>query len=90
MLATGVAVGYVLGSRSGRKSYEDLKSQARDFWDSPTVQEQVEQAKAFAREQAPVVQEQLTAAAKKAMDKAASATSASTTSSTYSSQAPSA
>ncbi|GAA4350299.1 YtxH domain-containing protein [Angustibacter luteus] len=72
LLATGVAVGYVLGSRSGRRSYEELKGQAKDFWDSPTVQEQVEQAKAFAREQAPVVQEQLTAAAKRAVDRATS------------------
>ena len=69
LLASGVAVGYVLGSRSGRKSYEELKSQARDFWENPTVQDQVEQAKAFAREQAPVVQEQLTAAARRAMDR---------------------
>jgi hypothetical protein len=70
LLATGVAVGYVLGSRSGRKSYEELKGHAKDLWANPSVQEQVAHAKDLAREQAPVVQEQLTAAARKAMQRA--------------------
>ena len=72
LLATGVAIGYVLGSRTTQKSYEQLKDSAMEFWENPTVQQQVEQAKAFAREQAPVVQEQLAAAAKRAVDRASS------------------
>jgi hypothetical protein len=74
LLATGIGVGYVLGSRSGRRSYEELKTNVKEFWDSPTVQEQVAHAKDVAREQAPVVQEQLTAAARKAMQRATSST----------------
>jgi len=72
LLATGVAVGYVLGSRSGRASYEDLKGHAKDLWANPAVQEQVAHAKDVAREQAPVVQEQLTAAARRAVQRATS------------------
>ncbi|WP_426563922.1 hypothetical protein ACPPVT_21465 [Angustibacter sp. McL0619] len=72
LLATGVAVGYVLGSRSGRQGYDELKEHAKDFWDNPSVQEQVAHAKDLAREQAPFVQEQLTAAARKAMQRATS------------------
>ena len=69
---TGVGVGYVLGTRAGRERFDQMVAQARKFWESPTVQQQVEQAKAFAREQAPVVQEQLAAAAKRAVDRASS------------------
>jgi hypothetical protein len=78
LLAAGVGIGYVLGSRSGRESYEGLKRQAKDIWGSPTVQRQVSHAeqavKDTVREQAPVVQhavqENLTAAAKKVAAKA--------------------
>lgn len=78
LLATGVAVGYVLGSRSGRESYEGLKRQAKDIWGSPTVQRQVSHAeqavKDTVREQAPVVQhavqDNVSAAAKKVAAKA--------------------
>lgn len=35
----GAAVGYVLGARAGRDSYERLMRSARQFWENPTVQE---------------------------------------------------
>ncbi|WP_249345337.1 YtxH domain-containing protein [Microbispora sp. H11081] len=39
MFATGLAVGYVLGTRAGRERYEQIKRFAQRFADSPTVQE---------------------------------------------------
>jgi hypothetical protein len=35
----GAAVGYVLGARAGRDSYDRLVRSARQFWENPTVQE---------------------------------------------------
>ena len=35
----GAAVGYVLGARAGRESYDRLVRSARQFWENPTVQE---------------------------------------------------
>jgi hypothetical protein len=37
--AGGAAVGFVLGSRAGRESYDQLVVKARQVWDHPTVQE---------------------------------------------------
>ncbi|ALO67271.1 hypothetical protein AS189_13125 [Arthrobacter alpinus] len=37
----GVAVGYVLGTRAGRKSYESLKSRVSSLWHTDPVQEAV-------------------------------------------------
>ena len=37
--AGGAAIGYVLGSRAGRDSYDEIVSTARKVWDHPTVQE---------------------------------------------------
>jgi hypothetical protein len=39
MFATGLAIGYVLGTRAGRERYEQLKRAAQRVADSPTVQE---------------------------------------------------
>ncbi|WP_249349527.1 MULTISPECIES: YtxH domain-containing protein [unclassified Microbispora] len=39
MFATGLAVGYVLGTRAGRERYEQIKRFAQRLADSPTVQE---------------------------------------------------
>ncbi|HSV65735.1 MAG TPA: hypothetical protein VLJ59_07500 [Mycobacteriales bacterium] len=38
MLATGFAVGYVLGSRAGRQRYEQLARAGQRVKDHPTVQ----------------------------------------------------
>ncbi|GAB3395039.1 hypothetical protein GCM10027568_26350 [Humibacter soli] len=40
LFVVGLGVGYVLGTRAGRRRYEQIKSVARSFWDSPTVQKQ--------------------------------------------------
>jgi hypothetical protein len=47
---TGVAVGYVLGTRAGRKRYEQMKSAALKVWESPGIQRQVGQLEDYAAE----------------------------------------
>ncbi|MEW9527733.1 YtxH domain-containing protein [Microbispora sp. NPDC049125] len=39
MFATGLAIGYVLGTRAGRERYEQIKRFTQRVADSPTVQE---------------------------------------------------
>ena len=36
---TGLAAGFVLGSRAGREKYEEIRANAQKFWEHPTVQE---------------------------------------------------
>ncbi len=39
MFITGLAAGFVLGSRAGREKYEEIAANARKVWQHPTVQE---------------------------------------------------
>jgi hypothetical protein len=39
MFITGLAAGFVLGSRAGREKYEEIRTGAKKFMDNPTVQE---------------------------------------------------
>jgi hypothetical protein len=39
MFLTGLAAGFVLGSRAGREKYEELRASAKKMWESPSVQE---------------------------------------------------
>jgi hypothetical protein len=56
----GVAVGYVLGARAGRKRYEQIKGQAAKLWNSDPVQHRVEDATQAVKDQAaPYVTEKL-------------------------------
>jgi hypothetical protein len=48
LFVAGAAVGYVLGARAGRKRYEQIKGAAERIWETPGVQNQVEQVKDFA------------------------------------------
>lgn len=72
VLLTGVAVGYVLGTRAGREQYNRIREQARSLWGDPRVQEQVSHAQAAVREQVPVVQEKVAGATRTAVDRATS------------------
>jgi len=65
LLLTGLAVGYVLGTRAGRERYEEIKSAANKFWNDPRVQKPVHQAQDFAKDKAPEVAEFITDNAKK-------------------------
>jgi hypothetical protein len=39
MFLTGLAAGFVLGSRAGREKYEELRANAKKMWENPSVQE---------------------------------------------------
>ena len=54
-LVVGLAAGYVLGARAGRKRYEQIKTQWLKVWHLDPVQEQVAKAKDFAKAQAMAV-----------------------------------
>lgn len=72
VLLTGVAIGYVLGTRAGRGQYEKIRRQATTVWNDPKVQHQVSTAKSAVKEQAPVVQEKVVDLTKKAAHKVGS------------------
>ena len=55
LLLTGLAVGYVFGSRAGRERYEEIKTAANKLWNDPRVQKPVHQAQDFAKDKAPEV-----------------------------------
>jgi hypothetical protein len=57
LLLTGLAVGYVLGTRAGRERYEEIKSAATKLWSDPRVQKPVKQAEEFVKDKAPEVAE---------------------------------
>ncbi|MHC6229473.1 YtxH domain-containing protein [Arthrobacter sp. MMS24-T111] len=66
LLGVGVAVGYVLGSRSGRAAYDKLKARAAGIWESKPVQEKVAAATEAVKDKAPEVADQLGEAARRA------------------------
>lgn len=66
LFGTGMAAGYVLGSRSGRAAYEKIKARAASIWDSKPVQDKVSAATEAVKEKAPEVTDQLTEAARRA------------------------
>ena len=66
LFGTGVAAGFVLGSRSGRAAYEKIKARAAALWDSKPVQDKVTAATEAVKEKAPEVSDQLTEAARRA------------------------
>jgi oxygen-dependent protoporphyrinogen oxidase len=59
----GAAAGYVLGARSGRERYEDMKLRAQRVWNDPRVQQKAEEAKQTAKAKAPEVQHKVSEAA---------------------------
>ncbi|WP_186293189.1 YtxH domain-containing protein [Brevibacterium aurantiacum] len=65
ILLAGLGVGYVLGSRTGRQSYEKLKAQAQDLWADPRVQDTVEKANQSIRDKSPAVADAVQTAADK-------------------------
>lgn len=65
LLLTGLAVGYVLGTRAGRERYEEIKTTANKLWNDPRVQKPVHQAQDFAKDKAPEVAEFVADQAKK-------------------------
>ncbi|MFC7532182.1 hypothetical protein [Actinoplanes sp. GCM10030250] len=39
MFLTGLAAGFVMGSRAGREKYEEIRANAQKVWQHPSVQE---------------------------------------------------
>jgi hypothetical protein len=65
LLLTGVGIGYVLGARAGRQSYDKIVKAADKFWNSPRVQKQVDSAEDFVKDKAPDVADFLADGAKR-------------------------
>ena len=76
LLFSGLALGYLLGTRAGRRRYEQIKHIATRVVEDPRVQETTRQAADLAmttaqqtaeaaREQTPVIKERLGEAAEK-------------------------
>lgn len=57
MLGIGIAVGYVVGARAGRKQYDAMKATAARFWENPRVTKARREVVDYAKEQAPVIRE---------------------------------
>lgn len=55
MFVAGAAVGYVLGSRAGRRRYEQIKAGAERVWNTAPVQKAVDQAEGFVKDRAQAV-----------------------------------
>ena len=66
LLAVGVAVGYVLGTRDGRERYDAMKAKVNALWEDPRVAKARKDVEAYARQQAPIIRERAEAAAKAA------------------------
>jgi hypothetical protein len=75
LLLTGLAVGYVLGTRAGRERYEEIKNAANKLWNDPRVQKPVHQAQDFAKDKAPEVAEFVTDNVKKVVSQVSGKTS---------------
>ena len=70
LFVTGAAVGYVLGTRAGRKRYDQMKSAAIKVWESPGVQKQVNAVEDFVAEKIGEVPEAVFITVKKAVVRA--------------------
>ncbi len=66
LFGTGMAAGYILGSRSGRAAYEKIRSRAAALWESKPVQDKVSAAAEAVKDKAPEVSDQLAEAARRA------------------------
>ncbi|CAN5382750.1 hypothetical protein BH09ACT10_BH09ACT10_04920 [soil metagenome] len=52
IVLAAVAVGYVLGARAGRERYEQIKRRALKLWNSPSVQQKVDEAEVAVKHKA--------------------------------------
>ena len=83
VFATGAAIGYVLGARAGRRSYEKIAARASALWNDEKVQKTVSDAQSFVKEKAPVVQQKVTETAKGAVGKVTGKGQSSSAGTTY-------
>jgi len=79
LLVTGLAIGYVLGTRAGREKYEEIKATVTKLWNDPRVQKQVHDAGDFVKDKAPDVAEFVADGAKNVVSKVSGKSAAATT-----------
>lgn len=65
LFVAGLATGYVLGTRAGRKRYEQIKSGWEKVWNTEPVQKQVAMVEGFAKARISEVPKALFTGAKK-------------------------
>jgi len=75
LLVLGLGIGYVLGTRDGRARYNQMKNAALKVWNDPRVQEQVNAATEFVKENAPEVASAVTQNVKKIAERVEAARS---------------
>jgi hypothetical protein len=68
LLAVG-AVGYVLGTRAGRERYEQIRRQAKKVWNTPPVQDAVDDVEEVVRHTASDVGSKVAGVASEARSK---------------------
>lgn len=76
LFLAGLGVGYVLGTRAGRERYEEIKAAAKNLWNAPAVQKQVDNVQDFVKDKAPDVVEFVADGAKKVAAQVSGRTSA--------------
>lgn len=64
----GFGIGFVVGSASGRKSYESLRESAINTWNAPKVQAKVSEGTDWVKSEVPVVGEKIAEGAQKATE----------------------
>ena len=66
VFVAGLATGYVLGTRAGRRRFESIKGHAREVWQSDSVQSALstvqEKAAEVAKDQGAVLKDKVTEA----------------------------
>ncbi|MCW4457094.1 hypothetical protein [Microbacterium sp. MPKO10] len=72
LFVAGLATGYVLGTRAGRKRYEQIKSGWLTIWNTDPVQKQVAKVEGFAKARISEVPQVLASGAKKVVSTLAS------------------
>jgi hypothetical protein len=75
MLLAAFALGYVLGAQAGRERYEQIMSLVSKVRNDPRVQEKAHQAVDLAKDQAPMMADKVSHAARGAAAKVAGSTS---------------
>ncbi|MEV7428081.1 MULTISPECIES: hypothetical protein [unclassified Nocardioides] len=75
ILLTGIAIGYVLGSKAGRERYEQIRAGASKVAENPTVQTAAAKATEQAAAVAEAAKDKATEAASSVADKARRETS---------------
>jgi len=69
ILAVGIGVGYLLGSRAGREPYEKFSRCVNKIWHDPRVQQQVDRTMQFANDKFEDVAEIVTTGTKNVVDR---------------------